>query len=67
MIFQRIKNLWFWSGISKEHTIKNPHSFVKQHIAEQEIKDGGYIIGLSEEEQSFKDTLNSDNRDTKLS
>jgi C4-dicarboxylate transporter len=29
-------------------------------------KESAYIIGLSEEEQAFKDSLNIDGRDTKL-
>jgi len=64
---KRLRNLWFWSGISAQDVQDNPHSFVAQAINKQAIQGQGYIVGLNEEEQSFKDSLNQGNRDTKLS
>lgn len=66
-MLNRLKNLYFWSSISPQDVEANPHSYVVQALNKNAIKGQGYIIGLSEEEQSFKDSLNVDNRDTKLS
>lgn len=64
-LWARCRNLWFLSGISKEEMLANPHTFIQRAINVQEQLQG-YIIGLSDEEQSFKDSLNVDNKDTKL-
>lgn len=65
-LLQRLKNIWFWSGISREDVKEHPNSFTIHHLNKEEIKEGAYIVGLTEEESSFASTLNADNRDTKL-
>lgn len=62
---QRIQNLWFFSSISKEEMMENPHSFIQRAINAEE-SPLGYISGLSEEEQNYKDSLNIDNKDTRI-
>ena len=65
-MLQRLKNLWWWSGISKEDVKEHPNSFTIHHLNKEEIKGDAYIVGLSEEESAFNATLNADNRDTIL-
>lgn len=65
-LWQRLKNIWFWSSISKEDVKEHPNSYSIRQINKDEIKGEAYIIGLSEEEQSFTNSLNADNQDTKL-
>lgn len=63
---QRIRNLYFWSSISKEDIKANPGSYHIKQINKDEIKGQAYIVGTSEEEAAFRDSLNFDGRDTKL-
>jgi hypothetical protein len=62
---ERLKNLWFWSGVSAKDVQDNPHSFVAQALLKQSDSKA-YIVGLSEEESSFADSLNANGLDTKL-
>lgn len=62
-LINRVKTIWYLSGLSKEDLQENPQLFT-QFINKRDSPKMGYIIGLSEEEQSFADTLNVDNRDT---
>lgn len=62
-LITRAKNIWFLSSISKEEMVQNPHSFIQRAINAEESPKG-YISGLSEEEQNYKDSLNADNKDT---
>lgn len=64
--WQRLKNLYFWSGVSAHDVAQNPHSAVFQAANRHEMGGQAYIAGFSEEEQSFADSLNKDGRDTKL-
>lgn len=64
---QRIRNLWFLSSISKEEMVENPHSFIQRAINAEETKGQAYIVGLSEEEENFSNSLNADGKDTTLS
>lgn len=66
-MWRRLKNFWFLSGLSKEDIRKNPETFMQQYVNAQEMSGKAYIIGLSEEEQSYQDSLNVDNKDTKIS
>lgn len=63
-MFQRFKNIWFWSGISKEDVKANPHSYHIRQVNKEEIKGKGYVAGLNEEESNFAATLNADGKDT---
>lgn len=63
-LWKRVVNLWFLSEISKEDIQKNPHSFALHHANKQDIKGKAYIIGLSDEEQSYAETLNANGKDT---
>lgn len=62
----RLKNIWFWSGISPQDIKDNPHSFVSRALNKIDMQGGGYIAGLSEEESTFAQSLNIDKKDTKL-
>lgn len=66
-LLQRLKNLWYWSGVSLEEFKENPQGTAVQYFNAQNMSGQAYIIGLSEEEQSYKDSLNVDNKDTILS
>jgi len=66
-MLERVRNLWFWSGISKDDVKANPHSYHIRKANEEEIHGQAYIIGTSEEEAAFRDSLNYDGHDTKLS
>ena len=63
---QRLRNLWFWSGISAQDTKDNPHSFVTRAVNKNAIQAQGYIVGTNEEEAAFRDSLNYDGKDTLL-
>lgn len=65
-MIQRIRNLWFWSSISREDVKANPTSYSLRQINKEEVGHLGYIVGLTEEESAFNATLNINNRDTKL-
>ena len=64
---KRISNLWFWSTISPEDVKDNPHSFVAQALNKQNMQGGAYFAGLSDEEESFANSLNVNGKDTILS
>lgn len=64
-LLKRIKTLWYLSGLTKEDLQENPQLF-NQMIQKADSPNMAYIIGLSDDEQSFKDNLNVDNRDSKL-
>lgn len=59
---QRIRNLYFWSGISPQDVKENPHSYTVQAVNKQEMKGQAYIIGMSDEEQSFKESLGTNDK-----
>lgn len=65
-ILKRIQNIWFLSGLSKEDIQKNPQTFMTQYVNVQESHGMAYIAGLSEEEEAFNNSLNWDDKDTKL-
>lgn len=65
-LLTRIKNLWFLSTISREDIRENPNSFMTRALHREEMGGMAYIAGLSDEEQSFSDTLNADGKDTTL-
>jgi hypothetical protein len=64
-LWQRIKTLWYLSGVTKEDLQENPQLFTQ--MVQKAKPQLGYIVGFSEEEQNFANSLNRDNKDTKLS
>lgn len=65
-LIKRFSTLWYLSGLSKEDLHENPQLFT-QFVQKRDSPSQAYIIGLSEEEENFKNSLNSDNKDTLIS
>ena len=64
--WQRAKNLYFLSSISREDVLSNPSHYMISHANKDEMGNGAYIAGLSEEESNFAATLNADFKDTPI-